>query len=146
MKPGNHLLLLVFPLFFPFAVCAQQDNADHVSKKQIKQMNAQYEQLQNDVKALEQQRIQLEVALKNYDTKLKDLTQSLGKTEQQYDHALPQSAPEQLLAATRQAEATQMSYNIQFMQVENQLQNQNRQFEIITGMLKTKLDAIKKRR
>ncbi|PWT78353.1 MAG: hypothetical protein C5B59_01915 [Bacteroidetes bacterium] len=124
---------------------AQQQVAQvHVSKKQIKGMTERYEELQKEIKTIEDQRAQLQKALKDYDSKIKAFTEGLEKVEQQYDEALPQSEAQQLLAATKQMDATRQAYNIQYFQLENHLQNETSQFAIVSEVLNTKLETIKK--
>src|SRR5882724_11336279 len=99
MRPCNQLLFLFLLLFTATSVCAQQ-SASHVSKNKFKQLSEQYDLLQKDIKGLEQQRLQLEQALKDYDTKLKTFTQGLEVKEHEYDDALPESDADQVLAAS----------------------------------------------
>ena len=135
---------LILLSFATFRGQAQQVVQKHVSKRQLKTMSEDYESLQKEIKTIEDQRAQLEKALKDYDAKIKNFTQSLEKTEQQYDDALPQSETQQLLAATKQMDATHQAYNIQYIQLDNHLQNETSQFVIVTEILNTKLETIKK--
>jgi hypothetical protein len=142
MRCCNQLLFLFFVFFTAANVNAQ--SAGHVSKKNFNKLSEQYQALQQDIKDLDQQRLLLEKSLKDYDTKLKTFTENLEKKELQYDEALPESDADQKLAATRQAEATRMAYNLQNLQLQNQLQNQTGQFTEIAGFMNTKLEAIRK--
>ena len=38
---------------------------------------------------------------------------------------------------------TQMSFNLQYQQLQNQMQNENRQFTAISNIMKTKHDTVK---
>lgn len=136
---------LILLTFIAFNGQAQQQVAQtHISKKQIKTLTEEYESLQKEIQSIQDQKTQLEKALKDYDQKIRSLTQSLEKTEQKYDDALPQSEPQQLLAATKQMDATHQAYNIQFLQLDNHLQNETSQFAIVNEILNTKLETIKK--
>jgi len=124
-------------------LCAQQ-SASHITKKNFKKLSDQYEVLQKSIKDLELQRTQLEKSLKDYDLRLKTFKEDLEKKEQEYDDALPESDADQKLASARQADAIRMSYNLQYLQLQNQLQNQSGQFAEVNDFMKTKLDAIQK--
>jgi chromosome segregation ATPase len=124
-------------------LCAQQ-SASHVTKKNFKKLSEQYDELQKNIRELEQQRSLLEKSLKDYDLKLRTFTENLGKHEQQFDEALPESDADQRLASTRQADAMRMAYNLQYLQMQNQLQNQTGQLKELDDFMKTKLEAIQK--
>ncbi|MBM5810669.1 MAG: hypothetical protein FJ191_01695 [Gammaproteobacteria bacterium] len=44
----------------------------------------------------------------------------------------------QLPAATKQMEETRMSFNLQYLQLQRQMQNENRQYTTISNVMKTK--------
>jgi hypothetical protein len=49
----------------------------------------------------------------------------------------------QLMAATQQMQETQMSFNLQYLQLQNQMQNENRQYTMVSNIMKTKHDTVK---
>ena len=49
----------------------------------------------------------------------------------------------QLLAATKQMQETQMSFNLQYLQLQNQMQNENRSYTAVSNIMKTKHDTVK---
>ncbi|MBZ5548150.1 MAG: hypothetical protein LAO22_09405 [Acidobacteriia bacterium] len=53
------------------------------------------------------------------------------------------SAVNALLEATRQMQETQMSFNLQYLQLQNQMQNENRSYTAVSNILKTKHDTVK---
>jgi len=53
------------------------------------------------------------------------------------------SSQEQLLAATKQMQETQMSFNLQYLQLQSQMQNENRSFTAVSTIMKTKHDTVK---
>jgi len=53
------------------------------------------------------------------------------------------SSQEQLLQATKQMQETQMSFNLQYLQLQNQMENENRQFTVVSNVMKTKHDTVK---
>ena len=53
------------------------------------------------------------------------------------------SSQAQLLHATKQMQETQMSFNLQYLQLQSQMQNENRQYTAVSNILKTKHDTAK---
>ena len=53
------------------------------------------------------------------------------------------SASQSLMAATQQMQETQMSFNLQYLQLQNQMQNENRQYTAVSNIMKTKHDTVK---
>ncbi|MFZ0715399.1 hypothetical protein [Mycobacterium sp.] len=49
----------------------------------------------------------------------------------------------QLMAATLKMQEAQMSFNLQYLQLQNQMQNDNRQFTMVSNIMKTKHDTVK---
>ena len=49
---------------------------------------------------------------------------------------------DQLLAATRQMQELQMSFNLQYLQLQNQMQHENRSYTAISNIMKTKHDTV----
>ncbi len=141
MKPLN-LLTLSLLLFFVSAN-AHAQSTGHVTKRIYNKLSDRYDDLLKDIKDLERQRSALEKSLKDFDLKLKTFKENLEKQEEEFDEAL-QSDPDQKLAAMRQADAVRMSYNLQYIQLQSQLQNQNGQLTDISYIMKTKLDAAQK--
>jgi hypothetical protein len=50
---------------------------------------------------------------------------------------------DQLLAATKNMQEKQMSFNLQYLQLQNAMQNENRQFTMVSNIMKTKHDTVK---
>lgn len=50
---------------------------------------------------------------------------------------------DQLLAATGNMQETQMSFNLQYLQLQSAMQNENRQFTTVSNIMKTKHDTVK---
>ena len=53
------------------------------------------------------------------------------------------NSQQQLLAATRQMQETQMSFNLQYLQLQSQMQHENRSYTAISNIMKTKHDTVK---
>ena len=53
------------------------------------------------------------------------------------------SDPAELRSASKQMQETQMSFNLQYLQLQNQMQNENRQYTAVSNIMKTKHDTVK---
>ena len=53
------------------------------------------------------------------------------------------AAGDTLLAATKQMQETQMSFNLQYLQLQSQMQHENRSYTAISNIMKTKHDTVK---
>jgi hypothetical protein len=53
------------------------------------------------------------------------------------------SAQDQLLNAAKQIQETQMSFNLQYLQLQSQMQNENRAYTAVSNIMKTKHDTVK---
>jgi hypothetical protein len=53
------------------------------------------------------------------------------------------SSQDQLLNATKQVQETQMSFNLQYLQLQSQMQHENRSYTAISNIMKTKHDTVK---
>ena len=49
----------------------------------------------------------------------------------------------QLMQATQNMQEAQMSFNLQYLQLQNSMQNENRQFTMVSNIMKTKNDTAK---
>jgi hypothetical protein len=50
---------------------------------------------------------------------------------------------DRLLNATKQMQETQMSFNLQYLQLQSQMQHENRSYTAISNIMKTKHDTVK---
>ena len=48
-----------------------------------------------------------------------------------------------LMQATRSMQETQMSFNLQYLQLQSQMQNESRQYTAVSNIMKTKHDTVK---
>jgi septal ring factor EnvC (AmiA/AmiB activator) len=115
---------------------------------QSKKEEKQYEQLQKDLQELEKQRAELQAGLKAYNDKLSEVTKNVQNLEKQYATVAVRPASgdgsqSQLMQATQQMQETQMSFNLQYLQLQNSMQNENRQFTMVSNIMKTKHDTTK---
>jgi hypothetical protein len=74
----------------------------------------------------------LDAAMKLHNTRMTTL---LGQ--------LKLSGQSQLLNATKQMQETQMSFNLLYLQLQSQMQHENRSYTAISNIMKTKHDTVK---
>ena len=108
----------------------------------------EYVQVQKELQQLEQQKKELLTLLASYNEQLKKTVIKVEKLEKGYDGmgAANNSNPKQqngLLDATRQMQETQMSFNLQYLQLQSQMQHENRSYTAISNIMKTKHDTVK---
>jgi len=53
------------------------------------------------------------------------------------------SSQDRLLAATKQMQETQMSFNLQYLQLQSQMQREIRSYTSVSNVMKTKHDTVK---
>ena len=53
------------------------------------------------------------------------------------------SSQSSLLQATQQMQETQMSFDLQYLQLQSQMQNENRSYTMVSNIMKTKHDTVK---
>ena len=53
------------------------------------------------------------------------------------------ATPMQLVAATKQMQETQLNFNLQYLQLQSQMQNENRAYTAVSNIMKTKHDTVK---
>jgi hypothetical protein len=49
----------------------------------------------------------------------------------------------ELIETTKEMQEMQMSFNLQYLQLQNQIQNENRQFTMVSNIMKVKHDTAK---
>ena len=104
----------------------------------------EYNQLQNELKQLEQQQAQLLTLMNNFDKQQKQVTLKLVKLEKGYDEMGGSgNSQDQLLNASKQMQEAQMSFNLQYLQLQNKMQDENRRFTMISNIMKTKHETVK---
>jgi hypothetical protein len=74
----------------------------------------------------------LDAAMKMHNTRMTALLGQLNRTGQS-----------QLLNATKQMQEMQMSFNQQYLQLQSQMQNENRSYTAVSNIMKTKHDTVK---
>jgi septal ring factor EnvC (AmiA/AmiB activator) len=104
--------------------------------KMDKRIDQEYKAWQKDIKQLDKQKDDLEKLLKSYNDELTRMTKATTSLET----AISQS---QLMNATKQMQEMQMSFNLQYLQLQNSMQNENRQFTMVSNIMKTKHETVK---
>ena len=59
------------------------------------------------------------------------------------EHVLPRPGQALSSAETKEMEATQQSFNLQFLQLQSQMQRESRSYTAISNIMKTKHDTVK---
>lgn len=104
-------------------------------------------QIQDDLAALDQSHRAYQEAAE----KLALLYSNLAKKAEQVAKAADAVKPGKpdpgalstLLETTRQMQEMQMSFNLQYLALQNQMQNENRQYTMVSNIMKTKHDTVK---
>lgn len=121
----------------------------------------QYRQLQKNLALLEQQKKEILKLMEQHAALQQSTITMMQPVEGKYDSMNPNnaasssgpSAPvgaasggssqDQLLNATKQMQETQMSFNLQYLQLQSQMQHENRSYTAISNIMKTKHDTVK---
>jgi septal ring factor EnvC (AmiA/AmiB activator) len=116
-----------------------------LDKTIIKLLDIQNAQFQNDMQQLGRQKESLLNQLKAYNDQLSQVSHHVHEMENELNHINEGSstAGQNLLQATQQMQETQMSFNLQYLQLQNSMQNDNRQFTMVSNIMKTKHDTAK---
>jgi len=156
----NYFIALV--VFFSIGATASaqiiKSSANQLSNADItlfKNQQTTYAQLQTDLQKLEQQKASLLELMNQYNEKQKLVVVKMQKLETIYDSINVQSkgnavatgkssgSQDQLLNATKKMQETQMSFNLQYLQLQSQMQHENRTYTAISNIMKTKHDTVK---
>lgn len=111
----------------------------------------EYQWVQKELQQLEQEKKQLLILMEQYNNHQKKILPRLQKLESGYDSLSKKTIPlasgntpqDPLLNGTKQMQETQMSFNLQYLQLQSQMQHENRSYTAISNIMKTKHDTIK---
>lgn len=152
----KQLAILILALFLSHAIAAQ----DSVSGKTLSSMDVltfdqseeEYKEIQKELKQLEKQRTDLLELLEAFEAQQKAFVLRAEKLESTYD-AINASAPAKRSGrgktpapagdVTTQLKEMQMSFNMQYLQLQQQMQNENRSYTAISEIMKAKHDTAK---
>jgi septal ring factor EnvC (AmiA/AmiB activator) len=144
------LFCLTLTLVFISSAKAQVGTTKTLTKTNIVLFNKteiEYRQVQKELAQLEQQKKQLLTQMAAFEKQQKIMTQKVEKLETAYNNMTPVAAggsgQDQLLNATKQMQETQMSFNLQYLQLQSQMQHENRSYTAVSNIMKTKHDTVK---
>src|SRR5450755_1439600 len=100
--------------------------------KMDKHIDQEYKAWQKDIKQLDKQKDDLEKLLKSYNDELTRMTKATTSLETAMSGASGNNSQSQLMNATKQMQEMQMSFNLQYLQLQNSMQNENRQFTMVS--------------
>ena len=156
MKQKYFSSVILFLCLFIFCQAQKTETTNRTDLKKVainfNKSEPDFLQLQNELKQLEQQNTQLLTAMHNLNDKQKQVITELEKLEKTYDgmaggsitnSASGGNSQSQLMAATQQMQETQMSFNLQYLQLQSQMQNENRSYTAVSNIMKTKHDTVK---
>ena len=158
----NYFIAIVVFFFMAGTVSAQKRQAipkqitvTKTEKTTFKKQETAYGQLQADLQKLEQQKVTLLELMKQYNEKQKEVLVKMQQLETTYDSIVVRSidgntslekssGPQsQMENATRKMQETQMSFNLQYLQLQSQMQHENRSYTAISNIMKAKHDTVK---
>ena len=107
----------------------------------------QYQELQSDIQQLAKQQEELGRLMKLYAEKQKQVLDKAASLEKTYDSAIGAAAggdsQSHLLQATKEMQDTQMSFNRQYLLLQQQMQQENRSYTAVSNIMKSKHDTVK---
>ena len=126
---------------------AQQKSALKVNRSStaaIKKTENEYQALQKNLKKLETQKQQLLRLMQEYDQLQTTVLTQITSVENAYNATdAVKNKVDAKLNATKEMQETQMSYNLQYLQLQSQMQHENRSYTAISNIMKTKHDTVK---
>ena len=143
-------LFILTSLIIAYSINAQNNSITDIKNKitiqEFPEFSAEYEQMQKGLKLLETQGVELAMKLKQHDSTLKVVKGQVEQLEKKANASMEATVVKgqsQLLDATKSMQETQMSFNIQYLQLQNQMQHENRSYTAISNIMKTKHDTVK---
>jgi hypothetical protein len=100
------------------------------------------------VTELEAQHASIDEHVRNISLTISELGQRFETLREEQEKAIDSiiklhSDSDQLLSTTKLMQETQMSFNLQYLQLQMKIQNENRQYTIVSNIMKTKHDTVK---
>jgi ABC-type transporter Mla subunit MlaD len=110
-------------------------------KKNLSELN---ESLEQNLAALDGHVASMSKLSKELARRIKDINEKSMKFFEKVETlAASTDSSAELLAATREMQETQMSFNLQYLQLQSQMQNENRFYTLVSNIMKTKHDTAK---
>lgn len=111
-------------------------------KKELKAIEARYSQYTDALAELQKRQRKFEQALTAYKAAIDSIALEASETEMLFDRYITDDQ-NKLLDATKQMQETQMSFNLQYLQLQSQMQHENRSYTAISNIMKTKHDTVR---
>jgi hypothetical protein len=153
----KHLICSILLLSITSSITAQVTPANkpltEADVLAFKKSEPEYQQVQKELQQLEQQKKQLFAIMNAFNEQQKKVINRLEKLETSYDAlgakttttnpASPDNSQYPQVNATKQLQETQMSFNLQYLQLQSQMQRENMSFTAVSNIMKTKHDTVK---
>lgn len=104
------------------------------------------EKFTSELKTIKTLQAQLQKLLVAYNKQQALLTKTITASEKLLDDHLSsasENSTSDLISATKQMQEMQMSFNLQYLQLQSQMQHENRSYTAISNIMKTKHDTVK---
>ena len=105
------------------------------------------DQVQADLVALDKSHLAYQQAAEKVGEIYSNLSQKVQAVTRAADAVKPgrtdPKALDHLQEAIKHMQETQMSFNLQYLQLQNTMQNENRQYTMVSNIMKTKHDTVK---
>jgi predicted butyrate kinase (DUF1464 family) len=110
-------------------------------KKNLSELN---ESLEQNLAALDGHIASMSKLSKELTRRIKDINEkSMKYLEKVETLVTSKDGAANLLAATKEMQETQMSFYLQYLQLQSQIQNENRSYTLVSNIMKTKHDTAK---
>jgi hypothetical protein len=116
-----------------------------MSKEDLSTLKTLYRQFTADTAKLEKLQKEMDKILQAYSKQQKMVVASISGAEKYFDDhlAIGQNKLASSSAATRQINEMQQLFNLQYLQLQSQMQHENRSYTAISNIMKTKHDTVK---
>lgn len=133
-------------------IAASKNSLSSADVLDFEQSESEYKEVQKALKQLEKLRKDLLDRMASFDAQQKALVMRAEKLEALYDGLNSRTASKPsgrktsvapVGSLTKQLQETQMSFNLQYLQLQSQMQHENRSYTAISNIMKTKHDTAK---
>jgi hypothetical protein len=143
--PRSAVLVFIGLISVHFAIAQQQPPAKNYSKAELHSLDISYTDLRKELSTVQKDRQQVENVLKAYDAKLKALSVSMQKTEEQIDFGSGiYSYNPNFSSTTQEIKTMEMSYNLKTIDLLSEVQRQEGEIIRAGQALESKYENMKK--
>lgn len=152
----KHLACLILAVFLSHSISAQvATSVKSLSSADVlafNQSESEYKKIQKELKQLEKQKRELLDRMEAFEAQQKTFGLRAETLEAAYDginsatNSVPSGRGKSLASAgsaSTQLKEMQMSFNMQYLQLQQQMQHENRSYTAISNIMKTKHDTAK---